>query len=61
MKTGAFLASLFLSFISIMQLIRLVLQIPIIAGGVTIPIWLSFFGFIVPGTIAILLWRENRR
>lgn len=61
MKTGTLLAILFLSLIAILQLLRLILQIPITAGDVTIPVWLSFFGFLLPATIAFLLWRENRK
>ena len=61
MKSGTLLAILFLSLIAILQLLRLILQVPIIAGGVTIPVWLSFFGFLLPATIAFLLWRENRK
>ena len=61
MKTGTLLAILFLSLIALLQLLRLLLQVPITAGGVTIPVWVSLFGVLVPGTIAYLLWRENRR
>jgi len=61
MKTGTLLATLFLALIAILQLLRLILQIPIIAGGVTIPVWVSIFGCLIPGTIAYLLWRENRK
>lgn len=61
MKTGALLATLFLALIASLQLIRLILQLPVIIGGVTIPVWLSVFGCLVPGTIAMLLWRENRK
>jgi len=60
MKTGTLLAILFLAFIALLQLLRLILQIPIIAGGVTIPVWASVFGCLVPGTIAYLLWRETK-
>lgn len=61
MKTGTLLAILFLSLIATLQLFRLILQIPIIAGGVTIPVWVSLFGFLLPATIAFLLWRENHK
>ena len=61
MKTGTLLAILFLFLVALLQLLRLILQIPVIAGGVIIPVWLSFFGFLLPATIAFLLWRENRK
>ena len=61
MKTGTLLAILFLALVALLQLLRLILQVPIVAGGVTVPVWASAFGVLVPGTIAWLLWRENRR
>lgn len=61
MKTGTLLAVLFLSLIALLQLLRLVLQVPVVVGGTTVPVWVSAFGVLVPGTIAWLLWRENRR
>jgi protein-S-isoprenylcysteine O-methyltransferase Ste14 len=61
MKTGTLLALIFLLFIALMHVLRLFLQIPVVAGGVTIPVWCSAFGVLIPGTIAWLLWRDNRR
>lgn len=61
MKPVTTIVAILLAAISIAQLLRLIFQVEIIANGVTIPVWLSIFGCIVPGVLAWLLWRENRR
>jgi hypothetical protein len=50
-----------LALVAIAHLLRLVLGVVIVADGVVIPLWLSAFGVVVPGGIAIGLWRESRR
>jgi hypothetical protein len=60
MKPAALVTSLFLAAVAIAHLVRFVLAIPITAGDVTIPVWLSAFGFFVPGALAVWLWREQR-
>jgi hypothetical protein len=60
MKTGTFLAIGLFSLVAIAHLVRLVIGIDIIAGGYTVPQWVSVFGVAVPSLIAWLLWREGR-
>jgi lipopolysaccharide export LptBFGC system permease protein LptF len=47
--------------ISIAHLLRLILQVNVVANGVNIPIWLSILGCIVPAVLALMLCRENRK
>jgi hypothetical protein len=61
MKPVTTIVVILLSAISIAQLLRLIFQMDIIANGVTIPLWLSIFGCIIPAVLAFLLWRENRK
>jgi len=61
MKPVTAIVVILLSAISIAQLLRLIFQVNVIANGVTIPIWLSIFGCIIPAVLAFMLWRENRR
>lgn len=61
MKPVTSIVVILLSAISIAQLLRLIFQVNIVANGVTIPIWLSIFGCIVPAMLAFMLWRENRK
>ena len=47
--------------ISIVQLLRLIFQVEIIAAGFQVPVWLSIFGVVIPAILAVLLWRENKK
>ena len=60
MKPVTTIAVLLLVAISIAHLLRLILQVDIVANGMNIPIWLSILGCIVPAVLAFMLWRENR-
>jgi membrane protein CcdC involved in cytochrome C biogenesis len=60
MKRGSILAVILLSLVSIAHLLRLVFGVELQANGVEIPLWLSALGFLVPGSIALMLWRESR-
>lgn len=61
MKPAAFVATGMLTLVAIAHLLRLVLGVEIIAGGVVVPMWVSAFGCLVPGGIAVGLWRESRK
>ena len=61
MKPVTTIVVLLLLVISIAQLLRLIFQVEIIAAGFRIPFWLSIFGCIIPATLALLLWRENKK
>jgi hypothetical protein len=61
MKPVTTIVVILLSAISFVQLLRLIFQVGIVAGGVTIPIWLSILGCIVPAVLAFMLWRENKK
>jgi len=60
MKPVTTIVVLLLVAISIAHLLRLILQVDIVANGMNIPIWLSILGCIVPTVPAFMLWRENR-
>jgi len=55
------LASLMLGLVAIAHLLRLVFRVEIVAGGVSVPLWVSLFGLLVPGVLAVALWREAGR
>jgi hypothetical protein len=61
MKPATTLAIILFSFIATAHLLRLIFQVPIIAGGITIPFWPSIVGCIIPTLLAVLLWRENKK
>jgi hypothetical protein len=61
MKPVARLTTIFLALVALGHLLRLALQIEVVAGGVHIPLWLSALAFVLTGGLAILLWREGHR
>lgn len=61
MKPVAMLVNIFLALIGLIHLIRLVFQIEVTWAGSVVPLWTSFFGFLVVTGLAIMLWRENRK
>jgi hypothetical protein len=61
MKPVTTIVAILLMAISIAHLLRLILQVNIVANGMNIPIWLSIAGCIIPAVLAFMLWRENRK
>lgn len=61
MKPASLVATIFLALISLGQFLRLVLQIKVTAGGITIPMWPSVIACLFTGGLAVMLWSENRR
>ena len=58
MKTGAKLAFFVLSLVSIAHLLRLGVNLSI--ENWSVPQWVSVVAVIVPGAIALMMWRESR-
>lgn len=59
MKPAARISVLFLAAVAVLHVLRLVFQVQATAGTVTIPMWASLFGVLVPGGLAVWLWREQ--
>jgi len=57
---SAFSAAIMLV-IAIAHLLRIVFQVPVVAGGVTLPMWPSGVIFVVLVVVALLLAREGRK
>ena len=60
MKIGSKLAIIVFSVVAVAHLLRLVFSVDVTVGDREIQQWISLVGFIVPGIIALLLWRESR-
>lgn len=60
MKPAALLATLFLSVVAALHLLRLFLQVQLTVGNTAIPIWASVLAVLGPGALAVWLWREQR-
>lgn len=60
MKPAASLAAILLGLMALLHLIRLVARTDIVVGGVAVPVWASLIGVLLPGGLALALWREGR-
>ena len=60
MKIATTLSALLFSLMAIAHLARLVLRVEVIAGGHVVPMWVSVIGLVVPGALAMGLFRESR-
>ena len=61
MKTGVKLAVILFTLVAIAHLLRLIYTVDVTVGDWTVPQWISLLGFVIPGLIAYLLWRESGR
>lgn len=60
-KPASILGAIIFGLVALAHLLRLILGVEVIAGGYVIPLWISIPGFLVPGALAVALWRESRR
>jgi hypothetical protein len=60
MKAAPLLAAILLAGVALAHLLRLLFRVEVTAGGIVVPMWLSAFGFLVPGTLSVALWRGRR-
>ena len=61
MKPATTVAAVLLFLIALAHLLRLVFQVEIVVSGVTLPMWASVLGCVVPAFIAVMLLRESGR
>jgi hypothetical protein len=54
------IAALVFFAMALVHVYRIFTQFQIIIGSHTIPMWVSYFGIVIPALLAILLLRENR-
>ena len=60
MKPFTKIASILLAIVALLHLARVLLQNAVTVDDVSIPMWVSILGFIVPGILSIGLWRESK-
>ena len=61
MKPEARPATIFLSLVAFTHFFRLVHRVEVIAGGVSIPLWVSALACVVTGGLSFILWHESIR
>ena len=60
MKPFTKIAAVLLAIVALLHLARVLLQNAVTVDDVSIPMWVSILGFIVPGILSIGLWRESK-
>jgi hypothetical protein len=61
MKPFTTIAVVFFAAIAVVHLLRLLAGWEVSIVGFVIPVWWSIFGFVVPGVLAFMVWREHTR
>ena len=57
-KASALVGAVIFALVALFHLYRLFTHFQVILGTHTIPLWVSWIGLIVPGVLAVGLWRE---
>ncbi|MEW5702229.1 MAG: hypothetical protein AB1792_08375 [Candidatus Zixiibacteriota bacterium] len=60
MKPASAITIIFLIVVAVGHLLRLLLQVEVMAGSVRVPMWMSAVAFVFTGALATALWRETR-
>jgi hypothetical protein len=60
MKPGTLSAMVFLVFVALAHVLRIVFGTVVLVGGAAVPMWASAAAVVVTGGIAFLLWRDSR-
>ena len=55
-----FIAALIFFLMALVHVYRLFTHFQVIIGSHVIPLWLSYFGIVIPALLAILLLREGK-
>jgi hypothetical protein len=61
MKPFTSLAIVLFSLIALMQILRVTLGWVVTVNGLVVPLWASVIAALVAATLALMIWRENRR
>ena len=60
MRTGSLMAIGVFALVAMGHGVRLLLGLPVTVGTMQVPMAVSVVGVVVPATLAIMLWREQR-
>jgi len=60
MKPFTKLAAVLLGIVALAHLYRVLRPFEVVVAGQAVPEWVSLVGLVVPGVLAVMLWRESR-
>jgi hypothetical protein len=59
-KPFTLIAALIFAIVALLHIYRLFTYFQVILGSHVIPMWVSYVGVIIPGLLAVMLYRESR-
>jgi hypothetical protein len=59
MKRFTSIACIFLMVISILHILRIVLNVEVLINGWDVPLWINGVAAIITGFLSIMLWKER--
>lgn len=60
MKTGTFIAMIFLILVGIAHILRVIMQVEVVTGSYHIPIWMSWAAVVLTFALSAAIWNEHR-
>ena len=60
MKTGTFVAMIFLVLVAIAHILRVIWQVEVIVGAYYVPMWMSYAAVVLTAVLAGAMWNEHR-
>ena len=60
MKTGTFVAMIFIVLVAIAHIMRVVWQVEVIVSDYYVPMWMSYAAVILTVVLAGAMWNEHR-
>ena len=60
MKTGTFVAMIFLVLVAIAHILRVIWQVEVVVGSYDVPMWMSYAAVIMSLVLAGAMWNEHR-
>jgi tellurite resistance protein TehA-like permease len=60
MKTGTFVAMIFLVLVAIAHILRVIWQVEVIVDDYYVPMWMSYTAVILAAVLAGAMWNEHR-
>ena len=61
MKTFTKISALLLAVVAVFHLLCVIFDIEVIVDQMSMPMWVSTAGFIIPAILSIGLWKESKR
>ena len=59
-RSASLVSASFLILIAAAHMLRLIFSVPVVIGGLDVPVWVSVPAMILSGILALLLLRERR-